>query len=79
MYQIYEDKKHHLGLISEDGMHKTPAVYDEIKIVDGEWLCRAYKNWDKFNPYSGTFTWSNWAIVEDSNGNIIDVSRTSSS
>lgn len=75
MYKIYEDEKHHLGLISEDGTHKTPALYDEIKIVDGKWLCRAYKNWDEFNPYSGTFTWIRWDIVEDSNGNIVDVSK----
>ena len=75
MYKIYEDEQHHLGLISEDGTHKTPAVYDEIKIVDGDWLCRAYKNWDKFNPYTGTFTWISWARVKDSSGNIVDVSK----
>lgn len=33
-YKIYEDDKHHLGLISNDGKHKTPAVYDEIQIYE---------------------------------------------
>lgn len=57
MYKIYEDEKHHLGLISEDGKQKTPAVYDEIQILDGKyWLCRVYTNWDYFYPGSGKFS-----------------------
>ena len=57
MYKIYEDEKHHLGLISEDGTHKTPAVYDEIQIKEGKyWLCRAYHNWDYFYPATGKFS-----------------------
>ena len=56
-YKIYEDGEHHLGLISNDGKHKTPAVYDEIQIrEDGIWYCRAYINWDYFYPASGTFS-----------------------
>ena len=56
-YKIYEDEKHHLGLISIYGKHKTPAVYDEIQIgEDGIWYCRAYTNWDYFYPASGTFS-----------------------
>lgn len=56
MYRIYEDEKHHLGLISDDGKHKTPAVYDEIQILEGDyWLCRAYCNWDYFYPATGEF------------------------
>ena len=35
-YKIYEDGEHHLGLISNDGKHKTPAVYDEIQIREDE-------------------------------------------
>lgn len=56
-YKIYEDEKHHLGLISNDGKHKIPAVYDEIQIKEnGVWHCRAYKNWDYFRPASGTLS-----------------------
>lgn len=56
-YRVYEDEKHHLGLISYDGKHMTPAVYDEIQITDGDkWYCRAYINWDYFYPGTGTFS-----------------------
>ena len=56
-YKIYEDEKHHLGLVSEDGKHKTPAVYDEIQVrEEGAWYCRAYINWDYFYPCNGTFS-----------------------
>ncbi len=69
-YKIYEDGKHHLGLISNDGKHKTPAVYDEIQIrEDGIWYCRAYVNWDYFYPASGTFSVkTRKGIIEGSNG-----------
>lgn len=56
-YKIYEDDMHHLGIISEDGSYKTPAVYDEIQIKeDGIWYCRAYVNWDYFYTEKGTIS-----------------------
>lgn len=56
-YKVYMDEKHHLGLVSEEGKHRTPAVYDEIQTKeDGVWYCRAYTNWDYFYPKSGTFS-----------------------
>ena len=69
-YKIYEDGEHHLGLISNDGKHKTPAVYDEIQIrEDGIWYCRAYINWDYFYPASGTFSVkTRKGTIEGSNG-----------
>lgn len=31
-YKNNEDDMHHLGIVSEDGSHKTATVYDAIQI-----------------------------------------------
>lgn len=56
-YSVYEDEKHHLGIVSMDGKFKSSAVYDEIQTLDNQiWHCRAYNDWDYFYPSTATFS-----------------------